>query len=201
MFDTWRPSPFSLVLPVGLLAVGAWCFGRGMVALGVSLWVLAWVIVAWVIVADVMARRARYLDAMADVLNASAKNDLDKIASLGFTSQDVAGSVSVELTDRRDGIHSTKFFELPISSAKIIPLAHGVLNGQPFSERRWTGAGALLTTNEFRSLRGVLRDRGMLELVSDADHRQGYKLNQAGRELFASLLPSPPPLMEVSENA
>lgn len=201
MYELWRPSPWSLLLSVALLAVGAWCFGADLVELGIALWVLAWVIVIWSIVADIMARRVAYLDSMANVLEASAKNDITKLDALGFSPHDVPGAVSVELHDRRDGINSTKYFELPIPSVKIVPLAHAVLNGQPFTERRWTGAGGLLSTGEFRALRATLRDRGLLELVSDADHRQGYKLNDAGRELFASFLPSPPPSMNMSQNA
>lgn len=201
MFTAWNPKPSNLLFPLVLLAVGAWCFFRDLIPLGVALWVLAWLIVAWVIVADVMARRVEYMDAVARTLEASAKNDVTKLAALGFTPHDVGESVKVELHDRRDGLHNSKFFELPVSMPKLIPLARGILNGQPFSERRWTGAGALLTTNEFRSLRGVLRERGLLELVSEADHRQGYKLNDAGREFFVSLLPSPPPPMEVAKNA
>lgn len=197
---SWTPKPLSLLFPLALLAGGAWCLGRDLVALGVSLWVLAWLIVGWVIVADIMTRRTDNLDSMARVLEASAKNDLAKLAALGF-SEEIGESVSVELHDKRDGMHNTKFFDLPVPMPKLVPLARAVLNGQPFSERRWTGPGALLTTGEFRTLRGVLRDRGLLVLVNDADHRQGYKLNDAGRELFASLTSSPPPLMNMPKNA
>lgn len=201
MLNVWTPKPSSLLFSLVLLGAGAWCFKSELVALGVCLWVLAWVVVVWVIVADVLDRRARYLDSMADVLNASAKNDITKINALGFTSDDIPENVKVELQDKRDGIHTTKYFDLPVHPSKLVPLARAVLDGQTFSERRWSGAGALLSSGEFRALRAVLRDRGMLELVSEADHRQGYKLNDAGRELFASLLPSPPPSVNMSKNA
>jgi len=190
-----------MAFPVALFGLGAWSLASDLVSLGVSLWVLAWLIIGWVIVADIMARRVEYLDAMARAIEASAHTDIVKLSALGFSHNDTPGAVSVELHDKRDGMNSTKYFELPVASVKIIPLARAVLNGQPFTERRWTGAGGLLTTGEFRTLRGVLRDRGMLDLVSDADHRQGYKLNNAGVELFASLLPSPPPLMDIPKNA
>lgn len=197
----WTPKPLVLVLPVGLLAVGTWCFGRDLVLLGVALWVLAWLIVGWVIVADIMTRRTDNLDAMARVLEASAKNDVIKLAALGFTPQDVPETVKVELHDRRDGKNNSKYFDLPIHASKIVPLATALINGQPFSETRWAGAGALFSSREFRVLRVAMRERKLIKPISEADNRQGFTLTDAGRELFESFLLSPPPLMDTSKNA
>lgn len=170
------------------MMAGAWCLRQDMRGLGVSLWVLAWVIVVWVVIADIMDRRARYLDSMAEVLNASAKNDADKIAALGFTSQNIPESVKVEIRDNRDGANNSKYFELPVSPVRLAPVARAVLEGQPFSERRWTGLGGKLSSNEFRRLRDVMRQKKLIEPISEKDPRQGYRLTSSGLDVFRSLI-------------
>jgi hypothetical protein len=201
MLTSWTPKPLSLLFPLALLVGGAWSLARDLVALGVSLWALAWLIVGWVIVADIMTRRTDNLDSMARVLEASAKNDVIKLAALGFTPQDIPEIVKVELHDRRDGLHTSKYFDLPVHVSKIVPLASALLNDQPFSEKRWTGAGGLFSTNEFRALRVALRDRGLIKPISNADNRQGFTLTDAGREFFEIVISSPPPLMNTPQNA
>lgn len=167
--------------------VGAWCLMRDekiLVWMGVMFWVIGWLVVGWVIVRDIIEKRSMYWDSVAGAINASNKSDLEKLAALGFTQSEVSEQVRVILDDQRGGLNSTKYFDLPVSSVRLAPIAKAVLNGQPFTERRWSDA---LTSNEFRSLRGVMRDRGLIVPVSDKDPRQGYKFTDEGRELLQAL--------------
>jgi hypothetical protein len=184
MMGTFYPRPSHMLYAVALLALGAWCFSADLVALGVMLWALAWVIIIWLVVADVMTRRVDYLDSMSRAIDAANRSDVEKLASLGFSQKEIKDRVRVELNNKSDGMNQTRYFELPLSDAKLIPLARAVLNGQPFTERRFTGAGALLSSDEFRRLRGVMREYGLIEQVSESDARQGYKLTHAGQLLF-----------------
>lgn len=190
MMDSYSPRPWHLVLPVLLLGLGAWCFkfeSWYIIAVGIMLWLVAWVIIAWIVYADICERRVQYWDSVSRAIDSANHSDLDKLASLGFTQNEIQNRVSVDLNDKRDGLNTTKYFDLPVSSVKLVPVARAVLDGQPFSERRWTGANGLLSTDEFRRLRGVMREHGLIEVVNDKDPRQGYKLTDAGRELFVNI--------------
>lgn len=149
------------------------------------LWLLAWVLIGWMIYAAIADQRSRYWDSVAAAIEASNKSDIEKLAALGFTSQSIEKKISVELNDTRGGMNTTKYFDLPVSQVKLVPIARAVLDGQPFTERRW--CPGLLSSDEFRKLRGVMRDRGFVELVSDKDHRQGYALTDDGRKLFEQI--------------
>lgn len=191
MIDTYSPRPWHLVYSVILFALGAWCFHRGVewyyFAVGVMLWILAWVVIGWIVYASIAEHRARYWDSVSDAIDSANKSDIEKIASLGFTQKDIPNRLSVELTDKRDGSNNSKYFELPISGVKLVPLARAVLNGQAFTERRFTGTSGLLSADEFRRLRAVMRDKGLIEPISEKDSRQGYRLTKAGVELFSSI--------------
>lgn len=167
--------------------MGAWCLMRDekvMIWLGVSFWVIGWIVIGWIVIRDIIEKRARYMDSVADVIDASNKSDLEKLAALGFTNKAITENVRVELDEKKSGTHSTKYFDLPVSSVKLSPIAKAVLNGQPFTERRWS---ELLTSTEFRTLRGVLRDRGLIVPVSEKDARQGYEFTSSGIELLRAL--------------
>lgn len=190
MMDSYSPRPWHLILSVLLLGLGAWCFKFGvwyLVAVGVVLWLLALVAVVWMVYDDIAERRAQYWDSVSRAIDSANRSDLEKLASLGFTQKEIQNRVSVELTDKREGANNSRYFELPVSSVKLVPVARAILDGQPFSERRWTGAGGLLTSSEFRRLRGVMREKKLIVPVSEKDERQGYKLTPAGIELFETL--------------
>lgn len=186
--DAYSPKPLHMIYPVILFALGTWCFRSDdwfVLFLGGMLWVLGWVLIGWIIYAGIADHRSRYWDSVAGAVNAVNKSDVEKLASIGFTQKDIESHVSVEMTDQRDGMYNKRYFELPVSSAKLVPLAQGVLNGQPFTRRRWEG---LLSDSEFRSLHGVMRDRGYIKPISEKDNRQGFTLTDEGRELFQSVL-------------
>jgi hypothetical protein len=186
--NEYTARPIHIVYPVALLAIGTRCFlSDDWRVLGVALWVLAGIVTLWIFIAGVMAERSRYWSSVADALEAASKNDINKLAALGFKHDDIPESIHV---DMHEGTRS-RHYDLPVSTIKLQPLAVGLLNGQPFAERRWAGDGGLFSSDEFRKLRGVMRDRGLIEPVSDKDPRQGYQLTDAGRELMRELLPSP----------
>jgi hypothetical protein len=90
--------------------------------------------------------------------------------------------------DLLEGTRS-RHFVLPVSPSKLKPLAVGLLAGRSFSERSWSN---LLTSSEFRNLRSVMREKGLVVPISDLDPRQGFQLTQSGREVLEQLLiPSP----------
>lgn len=191
MNSPYSPRPWHLVLPVALFALGARAFDSGgawyLVAVGVMLWILAWVVVVWIVLASMAEHKSRYYDSVSSALDSANRCDIEKIASLGFTQKEIKNRVSVELHDKTDGANTTRYFELPVSAPRLVPLARAVIEGQPFSERRWTGAGGLLSADEFRRLRGVMREKGLIEPVSEKDPRQGYKLTESGLGVFKAL--------------
>jgi len=75
-------------------------------------------------------------------------------------------------------------------------LASALLEGQPFSEKRWVVDGKLLSSSEFRSLRAVMKEKGLIVPVSDKDNRQGFVLTDAGRDTLQSFCSPTPPLRE-----
>lgn len=184
-------KPIHLIYPVGLFALGAWAmFHPGWVWFGVIMWILGALSTAWLFITGFWSERARYYDSVADALRYAREVDLEKMAALGLSANDVNESIHV---DMHEGTRS-RHFDLPVSAVKLQPLARGLLNGQPFSERRWA---QLLSASEFRALRTSLRSKGLIQPISDKDTRQGFTLTDAGRELMQSLLPSPTPPMEM----
>jgi len=193
--SNYTARPFHLVFPVLLFALGAWAFLRpGWELFGLLSWIVGALAVFWIVVSGIWSDRARYNDSLADLLEASSKVDLDKMAALGLKCDDVKESVNVSLFEGSRSRH----FDLPASSVKLRSLALGLLNGQPFSEKRWVIDGRLFSASEFRSLRLAMRSRGLIEPVNDKDNRQGFSLTDAGRELLKSLVSSPSPAGEIA---
>lgn len=87
-----------------------------------------------------------------------------------------------------DGHFSGEYFDLPGTMDQMKLLADGLLNGTPFTEREWTGAGKPYSAAGFRDLRKELVRRGLIELASEKDARQGYVLTDDGSQFMASLL-------------
>ena len=82
---------------------------------------------------------------------------------------------------------------LPGGEAKFARMAAGIIRGQPFAERFWTGKNGPYSLSEWRDLRDYLLLRGLLDWKSELDHRQGVDLQPAGKALvrrYATLLPS-----------
>lgn len=92
--------------------------------------------------------------------------------------------IQMQHVEQNGHINVTKQFDLPVNDDELRELASGLLLGRPFSEREWAGAGKLLSSARFRDLRAVMIRRGLLELVSDKDPRQGYRLTEDGEAVM-----------------
>jgi len=149
----------------------------------------------WIIVAGFWAERSRYYWNVAEALEAASKCDLDKLAALGLKSADVPDRVQVDLYAGSRSEH----FAVPISAVKMRAVAAGLLEGQSFTERRWSGSGALLSVGEFRALRATLKAHGLIEAVSDKANQQGFTLTNAGVEFLRAWV-SPSPSVQVSKS-
>lgn len=97
--------------------------------------------------------------------------------------------VQLDRVEANGHIHQTAIFDLPASPEQLSALAGGLLDGHPFSEREWTGAGHPFSVNEFRTLRSELIRRKLLALKNDKDPRQGYGLTDDGKAVFEQFLP------------
>jgi hypothetical protein len=198
--EGYSAKPIHLVYPLLLFALGAWCLvrtGDAWLWIGFACWGLSLIAAIWIVIAGFWAERSRYYWNVAHALEAASKNDIDKLAALGFSHKDLPAKVHIDLY----GDTWSRHFDLPVPAAKLQPLAQGLLNGQPFSERRWVNDSGLFSADEFRRLRGVFRDRELIEPVNEKDNRQGFKLTAAGVEVMQACISSPPPLVEIAENA
>src|SRR5215216_357823 len=180
---------FSCVLAVLGAAVGTI---PGYVLAGVLVFLLAIGSGLWIIVAGFWAERSRYYWNVSEALEAAAKCDLDKLAALGLKVAEVPEHVKVDLLSGSHG----EYFSIPISAVKMRAVAAGLLEGQSFTERRWSGSGALLSVSEFRGLRATLKAHGLIQPVSDKANQQGFTLTNAGVEFMRSWV-SPALLDEV----
>lgn len=97
----------------------------------------------------------------------------------------VKSVVQVELSEPETGRWS--FMDLPGGPGELEELARGVLLGRPFSEAEWTGNGRPYSRAEFRSLRSVLLERGVLEWRNADAPSQGVALTRPGRAVFGEL--------------
>lgn len=98
-------------------------------------------------------------------------------------------SVKVTLNRISDAGHfSGEYFDLPGTMDQLRLLADGLLNSIPFTEREWTGAGKPYSAAGFRDLRKELVRRGLIELASEKDVRQGYVLTDDGSQFMTGFL-------------
>jgi hypothetical protein len=83
---------------------------------------------------------------------------------------------------------SMKFANLPVDAARLKTLARALLDGKrPFTVGEWTGAGKLMTRNEYESLRTWLMESGFLRWVDDAARARGVEFTNGGRALLRAL--------------
>lgn len=129
--------------------------------------------------------------------------DLNKDGQIGGESfPPRVHSVRVNVHQETDsGYPQMQSVDFPISEETLRTLAEGLLNGMPFSEREWAGAGKPFSINEFRTARSEMLKRGLLALANPKAPQQGFVLTRAGRavfEHFAGLGASPSPTDDVS---
>jgi|CXWL01.1.fsa_nt_gi hypothetical protein len=87
-----------------------------------------------------------------------------------------------------DGHFSGEYFDLPGTMAQLKMLADGLLNGVPFTTREWTGDKKPYSSDGFQKLRKEMLRRGLVELASEKDSRQGYVLTDEGSQFMANIL-------------
>ncbi len=119
--------------------------------------------------------------------------DLDGNGTVGRTRTEPPPEVRVRISEVKDDGHfQQNVISLPASLDQLQTLAAGLLAGDPFSERTWTGSGRPFSVNEFRALRTELLKRGLLAVASPKDARQGYVLTAVGRQGMRCFMPDSP---------
>ena len=99
--------------------------------------------------------------------------------------------VSLEEIDSEGGNH-TRYFDLP-NESRMEELAIGLMiQHRPFTHREWSGAQGIFSDAEFRDLRRLLLQRGLIKPASEKDARQGFMLTLAGRKVLEQFLPEAP---------
>jgi hypothetical protein len=107
--------------------------------------------------------------------------DLNRDSVTGNQDNHGPEEVRVRLSEVKENGHFQEhIFNLPGDLDQMQTLAEGLTNGQPFSERLWTGAGRPFSVNQFKALRSELIKRGLLSLANSKDPRQGYNLTRVG---------------------
>lgn len=189
--DTYIPKPWHMLMPLAMFALGTWsmlsnawrpfgmaCFGAGAIT------------AIWIGIAGVLEARINYLT----MVNAAPMDDGDGRGSIYRTPTKELSVTHIKLnTSEDEGSYQLKYIKLPVPEYKLSTLAQGLINGQPFSERQWTGLGKPFSSQEFRDLRNEMSKRGLINPVSFKDPRQGYALTAAGRAIMRHYVPSPTP--------
>lgn len=140
-----------------------------------------------------LARQSRWLMLTAERLTGI---DINRDGVVG-TEKKEPDVIRIQVREiKQDGAYQVHDnIDLPISREQLEALARGLLNGVPFSERKWTAPNNdIFSSNEFRTLRSIMVRRQLIELVNEKDARQGYKLTHQGRsimEYYASPSPTP----------
>jgi len=184
--DAWLPAM------QGVLVGGAWALVVGLVTLaGVVWWVVPW----WV---PLFAMVGVFAVVFATELTATIRErrellwkreeregrDLDGDGAVG---QPERQTLTVELVTRHAGGQRIQVIDLGIEAEKATALAKGIIAGRSFSEVEWTGSGGSFSKKEFRTLRGELLERGLLEWRNGAAPAQGVVLTAPGRAVFGRL--------------
>jgi hypothetical protein len=86
--------------------------------------------------------------------------------------------ILVKITSE-DGRQGT-FARLPATHDQLYELAHGLLNGIPFTVQDWTGKNRPFSKSEFNRLKNEMIKRKLLEWVNPKFHRSGMQLTRAG---------------------
>jgi hypothetical protein len=132
--------------------------------------------------------------------------DLDGDQSIGEPEQEQTPPIEIRPVTRVEWVErptptatSLKNLEIPIEPNKVSTLAHGMVNGRPFSEAEWAGKGRLLSGPKFRELQDWLLSHGYVSWRNDENHRLGVELSGRGRRLFEHLANDSTPLPQGEE--
>ena len=121
---------------------------------------------------------------------------LEKLTGLDLDNNGTIGEppeIRVRISEVNDGGHYHETIaHLPATLEQMQALAAGLLAGDPFSERTWTGSGRPFSVDGFRALRSELIKRGLLAVASPKDPRQGFILTAVGRQTMRAFISDPP---------
>jgi len=96
--------------------------------------------------------------------------------------------IGVKLEVSEDNGRSMKFAHLPVDPDRLRTLARALLDGKrPFTVGEWTGAGKLMTRNEFEHLRTWMMESGFVRWIDDAARARGTEFTPGGRALLRAL--------------
>ena len=111
--------------------------------------------------------------------------NIEKFTGLDLDNNKIVGEpkqIHVTVTDEKT--QTQTIARLPATERQMQQLARGLLAGDSFSVRNWTGSGKPFSINEFSALREELITRGLLAEANSKDPRQGFVLNAAGRAVM-----------------
>lgn len=131
------------------------------------------------------AQSLRGLEHMIERVTGADLNGDNKIGDDPIDDEPQEKSFKIEMTQRSDGgVKQTQLFTLPTTPEKFTDLARGLVHGQAFSERRWSGSGALFSQAEFRTLRDEMIRRGLLRWIDERYPNQGVEITRPGRAVI-----------------
>jgi hypothetical protein len=120
---------------------------------------------------------------------------IEQLTGLDLNNDGVIGKPDVvrlkwsNLNDGKNGpSYEAREADFPVDREQLVALAEGLMEGKSFSENVWTGPDKPFSINEFRAVRTVMYKRGLIELASDKDARQGFKLTDEGWSVMENLL-------------
>lgn len=124
-------------------------------------------------------------------LETSMKVDLDND---GYQGEPPPEPEFIKVQVRSEDGRTLTYGDLPVSLEKMVDFSKGILSGAPFSERQWSGSGALFSQGEFKSLRDALMSKGWARYRNPEFPQQGLEFSGPGRALlrtFANYSPTP----------
>jgi len=191
----YTSKPVHVLFPLALFALGA----RALLFaewqwFALACWVVGFVTFAWIVISGIIADRRRYWESVAEALEASAKNDYDKIALLGFNPDHIPQQITVTINkkDQHDQIEQTRnIYNLPVTVDKLRKLSDILINeNAPFSRREYVDRRGLFRDWEWRKFQERCEKE---KLIIPRTSGNGFELSEDGQRFFFSLSASPLP--------
>lgn len=82
-----------------------------------------------------------------------------------------------------------RFLDLPVPDYVLRTFATAAGNGQPISEREWTGPGKL-TSKQYREMRDQFLERGLAKWIDPQSHRAGWEFTEDGKAAMKEIAES-----------
>lgn len=203
MYD---PKPAHMFYPTLAFVAGTASALNDLNTLSIAMYIIGGILIAWIALAGALAPIIELIREKRMQMDSAKNLDLDRMAALGLTSNPIKESINVRITstDRSGNFEREEMiYNLPISPVKLATLANHIINGGTFSRPELVEARGLFTDPEYRKLKDVFKDRGIVALKNKNNANAGYEVTRAGLAFFRNVidLPSPTPTMDLSENA